>query len=60
MAENAIDGLTETASMFHEVICLSCGYRRSWATLFAAAVDGRRHRSEHPRSVERPVLADAN
>jgi hypothetical protein len=56
MAENAIDCLTETASMSQEVICLSCGYRRAWSTLLAAAADGRRHSSEHPRSVERPVL----
>jgi hypothetical protein len=33
--------------MLPQIVCLSCGYHRTWPTLLEALADGRRH-AEHP------------
>ena len=33
--------------MLPQIVCLSCGYHRTWATIAEALADGRRH-AEHP------------
>ena len=39
--------LTEAAPVPHQIICLSCGYRRAWPSMGEAIADGRRHKREH-------------
>ena len=49
--------------MLPQIVCLSCGYHRTWATLVDALADGHRHHAEHPpepalpESLERRCLA---
>ena len=46
---------SEAAAQSHQVVCLSCGYRRAWPTVVEAIADGHRHHAEHA-SCERPAL----
>jgi DNA-directed RNA polymerase subunit RPC12/RpoP len=41
--------------MLPQIVCLSCGYHRTWATLVDALADGHRHHAEHtaPETRER-------
>ena len=34
--------------MLPQIVCLSCGYHRTWPTLLEALADGQRHHAEHP------------
>ena len=34
--------------MLPQIVCLSCGYHRTWPTLLEALADGRHHHDEHP------------
>jgi hypothetical protein len=34
--------------MLPQIVCLSCGYQRTWPTLLEALADGQRHHAEHP------------
>jgi DNA-directed RNA polymerase subunit RPC12/RpoP len=36
----------DAAPMLYQVVCLSCGYHRDWATLLEAHADGHRHQAE--------------
>ena len=50
---------TEATPGAHQIVCLSCGYRRVWRTVIEAVGDGRRHHTEHascqPPALVRPV-----
>jgi hypothetical protein len=34
--------------MLPQIVCLSCGYHRTWPTLLEALADGRHHAEHHP------------
>ena len=34
--------------MLPQIVCLSCGYQRTWPTMLEALADGQRHHAEHP------------
>lgn len=38
---------TEAILGTHQIICLSCGYRRVWRTVIEAVADGHRHHADH-------------
>jgi hypothetical protein len=46
---------TVARSPFHQIVCLTCRYRREWATVLEAIADGQRHRAEHA-ACETPAL----
>jgi DNA-directed RNA polymerase subunit RPC12/RpoP len=43
--------------MLPQIVCLSCGYHRTWSTLLEALADGRRH-AEHPPKTALPESLD--
>ena len=49
---------SEAAAPCHQVVCLTCGYRREWLTVVEAIADGHRHHAEDA-SCERPALVTA-
>ncbi len=40
--------MLDAASILPQIVCLSCGYHRSWPPLLEALADGQRHHAEHP------------
>lgn len=48
-------GPTEATSPLHQIVCVTCGYRRAWVAVIAAIADGRRHHTEC-ESCEPPAL----